>query len=373
MNQLVTQPPAMLAGRVLAYVDEAHCSAAVTATGSHPASGLVVAKPSGIGLTRQLRSAGYGAPIVVDVRSWADRFASVDAPTDLADDSGLLPAITLDEWADPVLRAGATAVLTPSRFVRAGDWPALKAVLNAGEEASLPTIVTLVATDAAMLDPQYFATFVQLTSARRQPVGFVFASNQPPFNRRGRAAALRALTKAVPGSMLLGVDALVGLDAPVHGAHMSAIGITGGQRRPRRPGDNGGGGNARDWVPGLFLRDLWEQRSPSTYADWYANSRSPVCAACGGRALDSFGNSDDEKHAVLSHNVHAWLGVLTEMRQVADTERAGWLAEQRLGGFEAHAMLRPAGVRMEADLVLRQLVELDDPGRRRTTPDGAWL
>jgi hypothetical protein len=29
-------------------------------------------------------------------------------------------------------------------------------------------------------------------------------------------------------------------------------------------------------------------------------------------------------------------------------------------------------VRLEADPILRQLVELDDPQGRRTTPEGAW-
>jgi hypothetical protein len=66
-------------------------------------------------------------------------------------------------------------------------------------------------------------------------------------------------------------------------------------------------------VPGLFLRELWETRSPSVYADWFANRRAPTCAACGGRSLDRFSSHPLDKQQVLRHNVHAWLDVLDEI------------------------------------------------------------
>lgn len=128
----------------------------------------------------------------------------------------------------------------------------------------------------------------------------------------------------------------------------------------------------KDFVPGLFLRDLWEHRSPSTYADWYANSPSPTCDECGGRALDEFGSDEADKQAVLCHNVHEWLGVHSRVCDLDPVGRRLVLGEERADALAAHLNLRPATFRVEADPVLRELVELDDPQGRRTTPQGAW-
>jgi hypothetical protein len=121
----------------------------------------------------------------------------------------------------------------------------------------------------------------------------------------------------------------------------------------------------------LFLRELWEHRSPGIYADWYANSPSPICRACGGRALDAFDNDEADKQAVLRHNLHAWLAVADELGTKNAAEQHRWLADEWSAALAAHLSLRPALGNIEADRVLRQLVELDDPMGRRTTPRGA--
>lgn len=358
-----------LAGRALAYVGNKELDVAAPATRAHQQSGLVIGMKTGaVERVQALKRCGYSQPVVVDVRAWSSQIASVDVPLDLPSD-GLFP-VTIDTWAEPILRTGAAA-LTPSRFVRTADWPALKAVIAASNTSCRPGIITLIATDAAMLDAQNIKRFVDISGEARGVVAFLFASSQAPFEKRGRASAMRSMLQRFPRAILLGVDVLVGLDALVNGAQATAIGVTGGLRRPRRPGDPGGP-PAKGWQPGMFLRQLWEQRSPAMYADWYAGSASPTCDQCGGRKLDTFGNDPFEKKAILRHAVHTWLDVLSELHALPTPERATWLAGQRIAGFEAHAELRHARVTVEADRLLRQLVELDDPQRRLTTPSGTW-
>ncbi|MGH3939855.1 MAG: hypothetical protein ACRDTG_14745 [Pseudonocardiaceae bacterium] len=222
--------------------------------------------------------------------------------------------------------------------------------------------------DAAMLDSTYRRTFVERVVTNR-PVAFVFAGRNPPFESPGRVAGLRYLMSKRPGCLLVYTEPTVATDAYAHGASGAAVGISGGVRKPRRPGDPGGG-NAKGFLPGLFLRELWEHRSPDIYADWFANSPSPTCTTCNGRVLDVFDNTDADKRIVLRHNVHSWLTVFDELRTRTRTEQRQWSADEWAAALDAHLTLRPAGT-VKADRVLRQLVELDDPFGRRTTPQGA--
>ena len=369
MSQVAGLPSAIV-NRFLAYTTDDYQGLAMAATASSAASGIVVRNSSPLDAVRRAEASGYHFPVVLDVGAWATQVATRSSPT-LLHAQGTLTQISLDSWASSLLGAGATAVLTPSKFVRAGNWAALRAVVAAGEETALPRVLTLVATDAAMLDSPCLPAFTRALSAASRPIALVFAAKNGPLARRGRAAALRKIMAVTPACLLLGVEPIAAADAFAYGASAAAIGVSGGLRRPRRPGDRGGGPDARDFVPGLFLRDLWEHRSPGTYADWYANSPSPTCRACGGRALDEFGSDNADKEAVLHHNVHAWLGVHSELSNVDPVSRHLMLVEERSDALAAHLTLRPAHVKVEADPVLRQLVELDDPHGRRTTPQGA--
>ncbi len=361
-------PPAMV-GRFLGYTTDAHEHVALDATSRSPVSGVVMRNPDPLGAVRAARSGYYRSVIVLEVGAWTSAVATPQSPT-LLEAPGALVQVSLDSWADNLLNEHASAVLTPSKFVRLGDWAALRAVLRAGERTERPEVATLVATDAAMLDSAYLPSFVK-TLITHRPVAVLFASKNPPFSRAGRMAGLRYLLANRPGCFLLATEPVVATDAYAHGASGAAVGISGGTRRPRRPGDNGGGDNARGFLPGLFLRDLWEHRSPDTYADWFGDSPSPTCTQCGGRAIDTFDNNDHDKIVILRHNVHAWLEVFDELRARTRIDQQRWSAEEWSEALAAHVTLRPATGAIDADRVLRQLVELDDPLGRRTTPKGA--
>jgi len=361
--------PSAMIGRILGYTTEGHERVALAGTAPSPVSGVVIRDRDPLGAVMRARSSGYRSVVVPEVGAWTSEVATRQSPT-LLEAPDALVQVSLDSWAASLLNAGANAVLTPSKFIELGDWPTLRAVLCAGEGTELPEVITLVATDAAMLDLGHLPTFIENIATHR-PVAVAFASKSPPFERAGRMAALRYLLSKRPGCFLLATEPVVATDAYAHGAAGAAIGITGGTRKPHRPGDRGGGGNSKGFLPGLFLRDLWEHRSPEVYADWFANSPSPTCMACGGGALEVFDNTNHDKDVVLRHNVHAWLEVLDELRVRTRADQQLWLADERSSALAAHLTLRPATGAIDADRVLRQLVELDDPQGRRTTPRGA--
>jgi len=362
--------PTSLGGRSLAYTTKEHQELAMAATASVAASGIAVRDASPLEVLKRVKDRRYACHVLVDIGAWTRQVASDRSPTFLHQPGALIPRISLDEWASPLLAAGASTVLTPSKFVRGGDWRSLRGVIEAGDESNLPEVVTLVATDAAMLDAPYRQRFVRALSAAERPIALIFAAKSHPLGHRGRPAGLRQVVSEIGSCIVLAIEPITAADALSFGA-AAAIGMTGGLRRPRRPYDPKGGPDARNFTPGLFLRELWEHRSPDTYADWFANSLSPTCPACGNRALDAFGRNPADKDAVLRHNVHAWLRVHADLQGRDLRARRQMLAAERLEALAAHLQLRPASGYVEADPVLRQLVELDDPRGRHTTPQGA--
>jgi len=361
-----------LAGRLLGYTNTDNLWSAAVVTGTAEGSGLIVRGRDCVRNLRQLRASGQTQLLVADTALWTNTDATTTTPMLVPESDGLF-ATTLDDWAASVISAGADVVLTRSLFVREGDWGALRAVLRVGEEATRPDVMTLVATDAAMLGPTYRPRFLDILARGvrgERPLAFVFADQREPLSRRERIAGLRALLAQHPASLLLATDMLAGTDVITRGGG-AAVGVTSSLRHPARPRDDGGP-PAVGWVPGLFLRQLWETRSPATYADWYADSPLPTCEDCGGRAMTTFTNHPDDKAQILKHNIHGWLAVFGEIRRRQPTAARDWLNHERRRALAAHADLRPRSTALQADRLLRSLCELDDPEQRRTTATGGW-
>ena len=311
----------------------------------------------------------------VDVGAWSKSIASPQRPLQLDGQAGGLFPIDLEEWADDVLRdAAADFVLTPSRFIQHADWTSLQQLLRvASPVRGRDDVFTLIATDAAMLDAPQLALVLDTLRAHGtdQRLAFVFAGASKPLARPRRLAGLRTLLAAFPGSLVLGVEVLAGFDVLTH-AGSAAIGLTGSLRRPQRPTDDGGGPPAKDFVPGLFLRELWETRSPRVYADWYANRQTPTCAGCGGRAVDRFTRDERHKQQILRHNLHALIVVLGYITGRAPSAARAWLVDDRVRGLQAHLALNSVRTPVEADAMLRAYCELDDPQGRRVAMKGSW-
>jgi hypothetical protein len=330
---------------------------------------LVVSSTDAIGQIASLRTASPSLNIIADTRYWASHYAKPEEPTET---TSML--FDLDVWAESALQAsGARQVLAPAGFVRLGDWASLAAVLTETARANHPCLVTFVATDADALTPRYLPEFLcALEQTPRRRLAFLFAHEAKPLASYQRLSGLRKLLSRFPGNEILGVDVLAGTDALAHGASWVGVGASSSRRWPQRPSDSGGGPLAAGYLPGTFLRELLEMRSPAIYMDWYANSRSPLCRTCG-RPLDSYRPTTPDKALIIAHNMHAIYDFALDLTTVAAVDQATWLNEERLRALIHHTQLTSTGAVVDADLTLRRLCELDDPQMRETTRAGAWL
>lgn len=335
-----------------------HC----TATGAP----LVISSTKAIALSKD--AARAGATVVIDTRSWHAARATTEVPTDLHEG---LPLYTLDDWGQAALSFGAAAVLTPSRFLGTGR-AARQALLRATEGITLDRLVTFLPLDATVLVGDALEDLIEdLQATPRRPFAFVFAGPKRPLQNYRRLAGLRRLLAAFPSSWVLGVDALVGADCLAHGAGLAAVGSSSGRRWPDRPGDTGGPTNAAGGLPGLFLIDIFEFRSPMIYADWYANAPSPTCRRCR-RTLDLFEPTVSEKEAIIAHNLHQITDLATDLLARDAADQPGWLNQFRVRCFEAHQWLNGAAAAVAADPTLLHLCSMDDPQMRTAMKSGHW-
>ena len=105
-----------VAGKFLAYTTAEHEGVALAGTRSSPVSGIVVRDRDPQGAVRRVRWTGYRSIVIPEVGAWARGVATPCRPTILQDPDALIQ-MSLDSWASNLLRTGADAVLTPSRFV----------------------------------------------------------------------------------------------------------------------------------------------------------------------------------------------------------------------------------------------------------------
>ncbi|GAA3024184.1 hypothetical protein GCM10010528_02740 [Gordonia defluvii] len=322
----------------------------------------------------KVRSAGVAGSITIDPHEW-NTIATVDRPTALTDSegAGTLFDPGIQSWGLTRIKdLGIDAILTPSLLADRLD--ALSAVVEVVQEARWP-VVPFIALDITLLD-QVDAVRAALRPLRAlTPKPGLALAVVGPFDglaAHGRVAGLRSVLADHPGAWLVYVDPLVATDALSLGAAAAFVGAKSSWRRPPRPSASGGGPHAAGFIPGLFHRELLEMRSPAIYEDWYADLPTPVCPDCN-TAVDSYTSDDEDKLAVVEHNLHAIDEFVRELNDREYPERAAWLRRSRADALAAHLSLTSGGEPIDADVILRRLCELDDPQQRRTTTSGAWL
>jgi hypothetical protein len=351
-----------LCGRVLVHAGHADLQLAVETACHHPRSGLVfVGKPDD---NARAAFRAFGGKVILDAGRWRHTAASTEDLFGLTQvDDGQLSLIDPPTLADVIRQAPASVamVLTPTGFIPADRLDLMARTLNAAADCRDPRVVALLPTEARILEPSLRPAVCRLLASARVPVGLILVASGQPMAIAGRVAGLRALLGGVPDTMVLACEPAVALDVTLRGACVSSVGVTGGLRRPSPPGNDLR--FASGFVSGMFLRDLWEHRSPPTYAEWYEGHREPRCTSCPEhRSFASYDSGAEDKAAILRHNLHTWLAVLDELDPGDLLAARAFLAHERRRGLDRHAQLRPQATLREFDPVIRQLVMLDDGG-----------
>lgn len=325
---------------------------------------LVVSDDRAVLLARDLASRMPRLRVRADPGAWRHRDATADEPL-----AGVDNLFGVEGWYEQHFPVGGPVDgYTPSMFLRASDRSARQALLE--QTAELPAnITTRVAIEAAVLGVAHRDQFLEdLAPHRGRKLAFVFADKKNPIANYQRIEGLRQVLNEHPGSEVDHVDPLIAADALASGATWVGVGASSARRMPRRPGDTGGGPPAAGYLPGLFLAELLELRSPMVYANWYANSRSPYCPTCA-RRLDLFEATAADKAVIIEHNLHQTTTHIADLIAVAPDHRRAYLREVRLAALTHHLHLNPLG---DISPVLRTLLELGDPQMRALSRAGIW-
>lgn len=258
----------------------------------------------------QLRQDGYSGVVLADPALYLKDAATQDDPF-LSPGNQASTFGALEDALSTQLARGATAAMSPTGYIHAEDFGALKAAAADITGLDDPRMIFAVPLSVAWLhnDPvrQLIAVLQTVPGAKAIMLG----GQMDPLARQ-RTIAVANLCKViaeVPDTALIRTD-IAAFGALAHGAVFSAFGMGSAQRHivppPEKPKSSKGGGNS----PAVLYPDLMSFFLGEKIAKHFAavaDAPTCTCAICGGRALDRFTSRDTEKEAI-GHNVAVMMG-----------------------------------------------------------------
>ncbi|MFD0413730.1 hypothetical protein [Streptomyces sp. NPDC127108] len=205
---------------------------------------------------------------------------------------------------------GATASLTPTRYIRAGDRQTVAAAAQAAWGLdSQRTILTLPLDYQWLREPgdldYLIATLADLPHIKAIALG----AARNPLATRGTVIALRKLITSLERVALIRTD-LAGLDAYAHGALFVSIGMQTPMRHIRPPGSTGPPMPRKSNVTTMVLHpQLMDYFRADTLRDLYGRLPGPRCdcTVCTGRSLLRFDHNLSDQEEANRHNNATWL------------------------------------------------------------------
>ena len=281
---LPTGLPAQLANRALVYLRPDKIAAVwphVDATHS----GMILAGDGIPKAVRVLQGGGAAFPLLTDPEGYKHHTATRAAPFRLPGTDSLIPA-TLDSVLDAQLQMGATAALTPTGYIAAGDTDVLKAALDRFARLDRADAIFLAPLDISLIGRGYFEYTAAILADFGRPFALVLGCQGNPLDHsKVITPNLRELACQVP---LLPIRTdFNGLDLLGHGAVCTAIGTGGQVRHTVDPAEED-----RSFNPGPAPSVLWPELltyfKGSTIAELLGArpQLAPTCgcAACHGRS-----------------------------------------------------------------------------------------
>lgn len=314
--------PEPLAGRLLVHVVPQRVGYVLDQV-DPVRSGLVVTGKGALKKVAELRSSGGPVALLADPAFYETMVATEQEP--FVEPSDQLP------FGDPLGRAvqeqlavGASAVLTPTGYLRAGDGGALRAAARAVGALDDPRVVFVVPADAGWLAPDQLGLLID-SLAGVPGVKAVMLGGQldPLAGLHGAVEGLVRLLAEVPGVALLRSD-LAAFGALARGAVFAGYGAGSKQRHvvpPWEPAQK----SVPVTSPSVLYPELMGLFLGQTLARRFAASSVPVCdcAACGRRDLDSFA-TQGQSVAAAGHNtavLMSWLRALEAKPPGAEREQ----------------------------------------------------
>ncbi|EIV94909.1 hypothetical protein [Frankia sp. QA3] len=275
----------------------------------------------------QLALARYRGPLLLDPGRYEAHPATSDKPFIVPPDD--MYGSGLERELDLQIERRAMAAITPTGYIRAADWNALKAVVGAAQDLGRADVIVMLPIDATWLRDDSVEKLDLAIKNIPHPVAVAVGGQFNPFDRYKKATTnLRRLLTDNPRVGLWRSDLQV-FDAIGHGALFAALGLSGSLRHTVPPGEptesKKGGGPASATV---LLTEFLRFTRGSDLATLYANADAPTCdcPACDGARLDRFDGSDNEVRALAdSHNAAVWARLLDAVFRYTDLgSRQSW-------------------------------------------------
>lgn len=269
-------------------------------------SGLVLSGRGAVKKAAGLRYQGYAGTILVDPAVYEGAYASEDAPFPEVDSDTLAFGDPLGQAVFDQTAARASAVLTPTGYIRAEDSGALKAAVNAVLALDDPRLVLTVPIDVMWLSDETLPQLIRWLSKVPNPKAVILGGQKDPLGRFKQAVPnLCTLMREVPSAGLLRTD-LAAFGAMAQGADFTAFGASSSLRHTVPPDEPAERSPFNAKSPHVLFPELMRFFLGSTIASKFAAKPAPVCqcAACGGRPLDAYPDRTNPRTGMASaHNV----------------------------------------------------------------------
>lgn len=313
-------------------------------------SGIIHVGPHAVTGCRAMSLARAGMVQAVDLAAYERCQATPSAPMFVpGDDQSLIPWLLADFAADAV-QWGADVVFTPSGFVRVGDSPALAAVIEAGNSAGNPRVVTTVAVPQEWLTRTHRPRLLRELRRSARPVALVVIGQLDPYEDPEVAQGLLDVLDACPGKIFHHRTDITAIETVGRGGLAASIGVTTSLRHTIPPGRRAQKRRRRARARRplhVFVPGIGEFRDIAELETWFGDD-APECAlvGCCARPLTSFSHGSGDAEVLAVHNVRGWLSLAEELIACQPGNRRNWLRQHHLQVETAYAELRvQTGVR----------------------------
>jgi hypothetical protein len=313
-------------------------------------SGVVHVGPHAVTHCRETSPAGADLPRGVDLAAYERYQATSSAPLLVPAEEYSLISWSLADFVDGAAEWGADVVFTPSGRVRTGDSQALTAVIEAGNDARSPRVVTTVAVPQEWLTEVHRSDLLRGLRRSTRPVALVVIGQLDPYEDPEVAHGLLDVLDACDGQVFLHRTDMAAIEVLGRAGLGASIGLTTSLRHTVPPGRRA---QKRRRSPRrrqplhIFVPGISEFRDVAELEGWFGDG-APECpvVGCCGRPLTSFSHDPCETELLAVHNVRGWLELAEDLTANSPGERRNWLRQHHLQVETAYAELRAqTGVR----------------------------
>jgi hypothetical protein len=367
-EQPTTSAITMVAGRIF-LLDNPRYTQHVPPFLAADRSGMVLGGKGGNAKADAIWRQSTG-PLLIDLAAYLDQIATANEPFALPENDGTMIDSNLDWLLSGQRECHAAAVITPSRYVQAGDSAAFKSLVRHAQAIERDDVIVAVPVALPWLTKQqYLPQLIAGLQRIPHPKAIMFGAQKNPFDAAGAIPNFRRLLAETTNVGLWRADVPAAFDCLTYGGTFAAIGAGGSLRHLVPADEKPDANNPVMHTPAVLLPSMLRYSQGRFIADKYANTPAPRCGCvvCNGASLDRFDSLSGEVRAIAhAHNAAVWTSWLTNLFDHAtDADRQLWWRGFCRAALDAHEQentrLRQKGA-FKPSPALKKLATLPLPG-----------